>query len=351
MAGEETPRMHRKLVITTAPPRGAFDGIGKRFPELEIVDCSADRERVKTEIADAHAAVGAVSAEELARATRLELVQVFSQGVEHLMYPEMRAHPAVVSNGRGVWSPTMGEHILAMLLAIYRRFPGFIRSQQARQWARDGSEPFRYARLTGKTVAMLGTGDIAQYTVELLRPFGCRLIGINRTGRAIDGYDALDDVVRTAAHGAPTDPAGGDPACWRGIVRRLREALPQADALVCSLPNTPETKALLGAEEFALMRETAVFVNVGRGTCVDEPALIAALRDGTIAAAGLDVFAVEPLPEDSPLWGMENVLITPHMSALSPDYIDRVRKILFENLERLRDGRPFLNRVDKTAGY
>lgn len=327
MADEETPRMHRKLVITTAPPRGAFDGIGERFPELEIVDCSGERERVETEIADAHVAVGAVSAEELARATRLELVQVFSQGVEHLMYPEMRAHPAVVSNGRGVWSPTMGEHILAMLLAIYRGFPGFIRSQQARQWARDGSEPFRYARLTGKTVAMLGTGDIAQYTVELLRPFGCRLIGINRTGRAIDGYDAVYSV------------------------ERMREALPQADALVCSLPSTPETKALLGAGEFALMRQTAVFVNVGRGSCVDEAALIAALREGTIAAAGLDVFAVEPLPEDSPLWGMENVLITPHMSALSPDYIDRVRKILFENLERLRDGRPLLNRVDKTAGY
>ena len=327
MAQKDALPPRRKLLFVSGTSKDALEGISDRFPDIELVDCSEDRDRVRVEIADAHIVVGAITAEELAQARRLELVQVFSQGVEHLMYPEMRAHPVPVSNGRGIWSPTMAEHILGMILALYRRLHEFVRHQTDRRWARNGSVPFIYERLAGKTVGMLGAGDIAQHTIELLRPFGCPIIGINRTGAVSDAYDEVYPV------------------------HRMHDVLPRIDVLISSVPSTPDTRALLGAREFALMRSTAIFINVGRGSTVDEPALIEALRNGAVAAAGLDVFATEPLPGSSPLWELDNVLITPHMSALSPDYVHRVREILSDNLERIRDGRPIRNRVDKTAGY
>lgn len=317
--------MWRKKIVLVSPlPEEYQRRLADHFPGLTVVDCSRERDLLAREIRNAHIVFGRVSAEEFREARCLEFIQVWTQGVEAMLYPELVNSPIPVANGRGVWSPALAEHIVALILAFYRRLPDFVRWQRETRWVK---RPGGLERLNGKTVCFLGTGDIARHAVPLCRAFGCRILGFNRGGETAPGFDRIF------------------------TVPRLVEAVAESDVVVTALPSTPATFHLVNEEVFRAMKRTAFFINVGRGKTVDERALIAALEQGWIAGAGLDVFEKEPLPPESPLWRMENVIITCHEGGVSGDHPERAYALLVDNLERLRDGRPLRNLVDKQRGY
>jgi phosphoglycerate dehydrogenase-like enzyme len=311
----------RKVVLVGSLPAPYQERLREEFPGLSIVDCSAARDRVAEELADAQIAFGRVKPEEFARARALEFIQSDTQGIEAYMYPELLDSDVRLANVGDLYSPPMAEHVLALTLALLRSIPFFVRMQQEARWEQI---PAKFDMLRGKTVGFVGAGSIARHCARLLAAFDCRLIATSRTG-----------AVREPFHeNLP-----------------LHELLSAADVVVASLPNTPDTYRLLDAQAMACMKPTALFINVGRGKTIDESALIAALEEGRIAGAGLDVFEKEPLPTESPLWRMENVIITPHYSAGGFDYKKGLYEVFAENLRRLRDGRPLQYQVDKTRGY
>lgn len=316
---------NKKLVLVGTLEPARREELARTFPGLRIVDCSQVRDRVAAEIEDAELVFGRVKPEEFERARRLEFIQIETAGVEHMMYPALQQSNVVLANAGDTFSPAMAEHVLALVLAFYRRLPDYVRWQDRAQW---NPEPLEFLLLRGKTVGFLGTGTIARHTVPLCRAFGCAVIGWNRRGENSDGL--FDRVV------------AGD---------GLSEVLRESDVVVNTLPITPRTERLVDRTCFAQMKDTAFFVNVGRGRTVDEAALVEALETGVIAGAGLDVFEEEPLPPDSPLWRTKNAILTGHRSGLGGEWAEAVFRILMENLRRRRDGEPLLNEVDKEHGY
>jgi phosphoglycerate dehydrogenase-like enzyme len=224
----------------------------------------------------------------------------------------------------------MAEHTMGLLIALARKFPASMRFQAASHWAQqeiwDAQQ--RPSELSGATLVIVGFGAIGSELARRARAFGMRVHAVRRSGKA-DG--ALADRVFP--------------------VKDLIRALPEADYLVLAAPDTSETHHMIGARELAAMKRTACVVNIARGTLVDEPALIAALKSGTITAAALDVVTQEPMPPENPLWKLENVFITPHTSAVSEQLWPRQTALVIENLERWFSGRELINRVDLTRGY
>ena len=261
---------------------------------------------------------------ELARsAGKLKLIQSISSGTDWYDKDVLRASGIRLASAAGVNAEAVAQHAMALILALRRLLPEARDNQRAKHWRGMISDiAAREDQLTGRTLLVVGLGRIGARLAHLGRAFGMRVIATKRdpaTGAA--GVDAV---------------AGND---------RLHEMLGEADIVALTCPLTPETESLIDAAALAAMRPTAHLVNVARGRIVDEPALIHALQEGRIAAAGLDVTVEEPLPSSSPLWSLPNVLLTPHTAGETQSYEDGVIDILLENLERLRRGQPLLNQV------
>ncbi|MGH2348698.1 MAG: D-2-hydroxyacid dehydrogenase [bacterium] len=259
----------------------------------------------------------------LAQARRLRWVHSSGAGVERLLVPPILDGDVVVTDSSGIHR-AMVEHVYAVILAFARRLHVAVRLQLEHRWdhaAVAGDE------LRGKTLGILGLGAIGRDIARAAAAFDLRVIGTKRR----------PEPVESVARVLP--PSG------------LHEVLRDADYVVVALPLTGATRGLIGGREFAAMKPSAVFINIGRGAIVDEAALLAALRDGRIAGAGLDVFVEEPLPADSPFYAMANVIVTPHVAGSTPQYFDRVTALLSENLRRFLNGEPLLNVVDKELGY
>jgi phosphoglycerate dehydrogenase-like enzyme len=247
----------------------------------------------------------------IARASRLGWIQSLATGVDHfLRCPELKAQ-TLLSSGRGIHGPPMQESVAYLMLALARNAPRLAQRQMAHQWDRGRPWPL----LSGKTAAVVGVGVAGAAIGNLLKAFGMRLIGVSRTPRVIEGFDEAahtDDLAAVAAH---------------------------ADYLVGILPSTPANARVFDARVFAAMKATAFFVNAGRGETVDEPALIECLRAGRIAGAGLDVFQTEPLPPESPLWDLPNVIVTPHIGGYFAEYEQHVLPIVVDNMRAFLAGR------------
>jgi phosphoglycerate dehydrogenase-like enzyme len=266
----------------------------------------------------------------LSAAPRLRWVHSPAAGVGGMLFPAMIESPVVVTNSRGISAGTIAEHVLAVMLARFRKLSLAFHSQSLRQWAQEAfvaQSPLR--TIAGARVLVVGLGSIGSATASRLIALGARVTATRRT---------------------PTQPA---PEGVEAIVPpdRLHELLPGADVVVIAAPQTRETRALIGAPELAAMRRDALLVNVSRGRLVDEAALVAALTNTPTLAAALDVFEEEPLPPTSPLWALPNVLITPHISGFRPDHWDAVTELFADNLRRFDAGQPLLNIVNKDAGY
>lgn len=258
----------------------------------------------------------------------LKWVQLISAGVEHVMVPEVLAHPVVITNARGMHVTHMAEHVLALALAFGRDLKGCFEAQAARVWAQEAVTD-RVWTLSGRTAGILGLGAVGSGCAARLAALGMRVIGMRRR----NDVPVPPGVER--AYGSEGLPA----------------VLAEADVLVVTLPLTPGTRGLIGARELAAMKRGAVLINVARGAIVDEAALVAALREGRLAGAGLDVFETEPLPKESPLWHTPGVIVTPHSSGNYPGYVQQATEIFARNLRRYLREEPLENVVDKRAGY
>jgi phosphoglycerate dehydrogenase-like enzyme len=259
---------------------------------------------------------------------RLRWVHAGSAGVEHLPLARLAERGVVVTNNSGIHVPNIPEHLLAMMLAFGRRLPTLIRAQTERHW-RDELTHREVFDLQGQTVLLAGMGDIGLGLGERAAALGLRVTGLRRR----------------PAQPAPTfvDRVFG--------FGEFHAALADADHVAISLPLTPETDSMFDHAAISAMKPGAFLYNVGRGRVVDTAALVDALAAGRLGGAGLDVTEPEPLPPDSPLWAMDNVLITSHTSGASPGNWDRATDLIADNLRRWHAGEPLRNEVDPAAGY
>lgn len=319
-------RQLETLVVTVPLKEAHIARLRERYPDLNLI---VDDDPTPDVLATADALVSwSIDETMLAAMPRLAWYQTGGAGVEGLPLAALAARGIILTNNSGVHAINMSEHVLALMLAFARALPRLMRAQQARRW-RDEETRNSTFELHGQSLLLVGVGDIAIGVAERAAAFGMRISGVRRRSR-LDPPAAIPTMVPLA---------------------RLHDALAEADHVVVSLPLTNQTCGLLGAAEIAAIQPGGYVYNVGRGAVIDQAALIDALAAGRLGGAGLDVTDPEPLPADSPLWGMENVLITAHTSGASPNYWDRGITIIEENVARFRAGESLINEVDLDAGY
>jgi phosphoglycerate dehydrogenase-like enzyme len=307
------------LVTHTVPPEtaeGLLDALATELPDAEVLP-AATPEETDERLARADALItGRLDADLLARAD-VEWVQALSAGVDSYPQEAMEEAGVVLTNASGVHAEPIGEQVLGAMLSFERRFLESQRNKERNSWERvEGGE------LKGKTLGIVGVGAIGGRIAELGSAFGMEVLGTKRDPAMMP--DAVDE-----AFGAD----GYTELCRR------------ADYLVLACPLTEETEGLIGSAEFRLLSRDAVLVNIARGEVTDQEALIRALQYGQIRGAALDVFETEPLPADSPLWDLSNVLLTPHMAGSTPKKDERWAEIIGENYRRFGTEEPYVNRV------
>jgi phosphoglycerate dehydrogenase-like enzyme len=276
------------------------------------------------------------------RAHRLRLVHFLGAGVDGFFPCAGLRDDVVLANARGIHATAMRDHVLAMLLAFARDLPRLWAQQAARRW-----EPFAAGSLDGKTLAVIGLGQVGGPIARAGAALGMRVLGVRANPRV-------------AADGAG-DPAigGGDAnAPWLGGALHevtgpgeLPRVLAAADYVVVAVPLTPATRGLIGPSAIAHVKPGAVLVNVARGGIVDEDALAEALGAGRLRGAAIDVFAREPLDPASPLWTAPNAIVSPHVAGWMPDYLARATAVVLHNVARLQRGEPVRTPVDRARGY
>lgn len=256
-------------------------------------------------------------------ADKLRWMHVASAGVDAVLFDELRSSDVVLTNSRGVFDDAIAEYVLGLVIAFAKDFPRSLEYQRQRQWKWRETE-----RVGGRNALVVGTGPIGQAIARLLRAVGMEVRGVGRTAREDDPNFGI---VHASAELA-------DHVGW-------------ADFVVSILPLTDQTRGIFDRSVFAAMKPTARFINVGRGEHVVTEDLIAALRAGELAGAALDVFDQEPLPSESPLWTMENVVVSPHMSGDTVGWKDTLARVFVANFQRWLAGEPLHNVVDKQRGY
>jgi glyoxylate/hydroxypyruvate reductase A len=255
-----------------------------------------------------------------ADAPRLRWLQAAAAGVEWALVPELPAR-VTLTRAPGIFGPWMSEYVLGWLLRVTQRMDRYLAAQRARHWIGDVVPQ----KLRGQTLAIVGLGDIGRTIARTAGALGMRVLGVSRTGRRVPGVARVSRLA--------------------GLTR----ALADADAVVVTVPLTPETRGLIGAHELAAMRPSAWLINIARGPIVDEAALVTALRAKRFGGAVLDVFDQEPLPVDHPFWAMPNVVLTPHISG--PSTPDEISPIFNDNLQRFLSGQRLRHVVDRRRGY
>lgn len=258
-------------------------------------------------------------------ASKVQWVHTLSAGVEHVMFPELIHSPVPLTNGRGVFRRSLGEFVLAAALFFAKDLRRMVRNQEAGAW-----HQFDVEELHGRTMGIVGYGEIGRAAAERAKPFGMRVLAMRRRPD-LSGSDPLLD-------GVYPPP-------------RLHDLLKESDYVVVAAPNTPETRGIIGEAEFAVMKPNAVIVNVGRGPVISEPALVQALRGRQIRGAALDVFDEEPLPAGHPFYELPNVLLSPHCADHTEGWIEMAVSMFVRNFDHFVKGEPLENVVDKQAGY
>jgi phosphoglycerate dehydrogenase-like enzyme len=302
----------------------------RRWPEMQVLHL-LDYDHLPQELPDTDIFVGySLRPNQLKLAKKLKWLHSTAAGVAQLMYPELRDSGIVVTNPSGIFSVPMAEHTMGLLAALARNFPDSVRHQDNSHWGQQDlwDKPQRLTELNGQLLLIVGYGSIGRELARRAHSFDMRVWGVTRSGKGDANY--AEKIV----------PAS-----------QLDEILPEADYVVVAAPETAETAQLINAARIARMKRGARLINVGRGSLLDETALLRALDSGALAGAALDVTRSEPLPPDSPLWKGRNLFITPHTSSVSDRLWIRQADILVHLLERWFDGRELFNRVDFSRGY
>lgn len=311
---------------------------------MAIVNASSDDEALR-EIADANAFFGKMTPELLSAAGQLRWVQSPTASLEHYLFPELIEHPCQLSNMRGLFSDVIADHVMGYVLCFARNLHLYLRRQIEHRWAPVGNEEMTqqtfltgpafvspvdasHKHLSDQTLGVVGAGYIGREVCRRAAAFGMRILAVDPLCRSIEGI--VDDV-------------------WQPD--RLSDLLAESDFVVIAAPHTPDTEKLFRTEQFRQMKDSGILINIGRGAIVDLADLTAALEAGEIAGAALDVYEVEPLPSDHPLWAMENVILTPHIAASSPRIAERHLATLLENIRLFVAGQSPATLVDKRQWF
>ena len=320
---------HHRFELWCAP---AWIGerLARDFPEIAVVHLP-DYDGMTREIPDTDVLIGwSIKPEQFAEARKLKWVHSPAAAVHQLMFPELVGSSVTVTNSGGVHGSVVAEHALAVLLALAKRLPQAMRYQAERKWAQEilwREEP-RPREISGATVVVVGMGSIGREFTVRAKALGMKVLAVRENPEK--GLSGADEVFGTS---------------------QLDSILPRADYVLLCTPVTPTTTGMMDKARRARMRPDSYLINVGRGPLVDEAALLDALLSGRIAGAALDVFTEEPLPQDSPFWDLENVLITPHTAAVTERLWERHYQLICENLRRFLESKPLLNLIDKRRGY
>lgn len=313
-----------KILINSKISQEHVEKIQSGFPAVEVVQTANPQEAEKI-VWDADVIVSWWSNFQPAflDSPKLRWVHALSAGVDGFLLPQILEGKVLLTNSRGIHGIPISEHVFALMLAFSRGLNHFARHQAQKKWQR-----VTLTELRGKTLGIVGMGSIGSEIARLGAAFGMRVMAVKRSpGPAPEG---VNRVVGTEG---------------------MEMVLKESDYLVLAVPLTPETRGMIGAAQLEQMKPTAVLINIARGEVVQEEQLVAALQQGVIAGAGLDVFETEPLPADSPLWQLENCIITPHCAALSPQYMTRAIDLFCRNLDAFLQGEPMPTLVDPGRGY
>ena len=332
-----------KLVIHPPVEPERLQRIVEAAGSMRVVNAPDDSSALK-EISNADAFFGKITPELLAAAKQLRWVQSPTASLEHYVFPELVAHPCQLSNMRGLFSDVIADHVMGMVICFCRHLHTYIRQQATHTWEPVGGESQRSTLTSGPgivseidkahrhlgdlTLGIVGVGAIGQEIAKRARAFGMRVLGIDPQTTAVPGI--ID-------------------AVWRP--ERLPDLLKESDFVVIAAPHTPETYKLFRRPQFEQMRRTAILINIGRGAIVDLADLTSALQEGLLAGAGLDVYEVEPLPKDHPLWDMPHVILTPHVAGAGSHVAERHLQTLLENIRRFVAGKPPLTLVEKSRWF
>ena len=320
--------VHHRFQLWNAPPWLA-PRLKERFPEHTFTQI-ASLENLSKELEDTDILIGyQLRPEQFAHAHRLKYIHTTTAAVHQLMFPELITSDVRITNSAEIHGRVVAEHAIALIFALAKAIPPSVRYQLKSEWGQQelwNRTPTR--EIAGATLLIVGLGGIGNEVARLAKPLGMSVVALREhpergTGNADEVYGPRD----------------------------LDRLLARADYVVLAAPLTGKTEALFNEATFAQMQKTAFFINVSRGPLIDENALAKALRDGVIAGAALDVFTVEPLPAESPLWKLDNLLITPHTAALTDKLWERHFERITENLRRYFAGEQLLGEVDKRRGY
>ena len=321
--------MNTHTVLVIADPADPRLAMLAQLPEGTAIAVGAEPEAFENLAPEADAILNWALSNRTLRAIfprrpRLRWVHTRAAGVDNMLFPELVESPVTFTNGTGVYSASLGEFALAAILYFAKDLRRMMRSQKAGVW-----DPFDVEEIAGKTVGIVGYGDIGRAVASRARAMGMRVMALKRT----------------------TQARSDEFAEWIGGPDRLVELMAASDYVVAAAPLTPETRGMVGEAQLAAMKPGAVFVNIGRGPVIDEAALIRALTERRIKGAALDVFETEPLPAGHAFYSMENVLLSPHCADHTADWQANAMRFFLEQFERFRKGEPLRNAVDKRRGY
>lgn len=317
----------KTLVINLELAHHLLEEIKQVVPDWNIV-ASKDSDHIQEDLEKAEVVLHwkkAVKPTLLERNDQLKWIQTWSAGVNSLPLQKLQQKEVVLTSANGVHAYPISETIFALMLGLTRKIDTYVRQQQEKKWQNGGLA----LEIHEKTIGVIGVGAIGQETAKIAKAFGMKVLGVRHSGKPDTHVDSMYKP------------------------DQLADVLSQSDYVVITLPLTKETTHMFGEKQFRQMKNSAFLINIGRGQIIDEVALIQALKDKEIAGAGLDVFEVEPLPEDNPLWELDNVIITPHTAGATEHYTERVvRDIFIPNLKHyLTHQAPHLNVVDYKKGY
>ena len=296
-------------------------------PELEVI-VAETKEGAEQAMPLAEAAYGTIPPELLPKAQKLRWLQAPQAAPPAgFYYPELIEHPVIITNFREIYNDHIGAHVMAFVLAFARGLQIYLPQQQRREWKKLPNDT-GVAHLPEAIALVVGVGGIGAEVARLASAFGMRVIGVDE--RRPKPPPGVAELHRAAA---------------------LDELLPRADFVILTVPHTPETEGFMNRGRFRRMKRTAFFINIGRGMTTRLGDLVAALKAGEIAGAGLDVFEEEPLPADHPLWTLPGVLITPHTAGYGPYLDERRFEVLSDNCRRFLTGQPLRNVVDKSRWF
>ena len=321
---------YHRLELWIAPPWFA-ERLRREFPDLEV-DQLNSYENLEQRIADVEILFAtSIRPEQFLAAKPLRWIHSQAAAVHQFMFPELVNSAVILTNARDVHAPVVAEQVIAMMFALAKQIPAAVRFQQKHIWGQDAFSAgrVRSRELAGATLGLVGLGSIGRNVAQHASALGMRVIAV-REHPEKEKPQHVDEVLPTS---------------------KLQQLLTESDYVVLSTPVTPETTGMIGARQLAVMKPDAFLLNVGRGPLIDEAALVEVLRQRKIGGAALDVFDQEPLPPDSPLWDLENLLTTPHTGGISEKMWERHYVLFSENVRRYLADEPLLGLVDKRSGY